>query len=310
MSFLVEIEESAYPADGLDKFAASASFAIDDARAMMLMSQLAYETAHPTKITNVLGRWSLTLKDSASNNPVTGLPPHSACFVAAAGRNATIIAFSGTDPLKLQDWITDFTASRSPDDLHSGFQDAVEFVWDKIRTVINSRSNAEQKLFFTGHSLGGALAIIAAERATRELGTQATAVYTFGSPRTGGPNFFASYKKELADCTFRLVHANDLVATVPPTIRGNFLHVGQYMHCESGDHFSQNTPREPIAGNNPDIVKSALQSALATIFFFATAQPLLTVGPRLLDQLAILLPPMVRDHVPANYFRALSIPLK
>jgi hypothetical protein len=33
------------------------------------------------------------------------------------------------------------------------------------------------------------------------------------------------------------------------------------------------------------------------------------IGPRPLDRLAGLLPRMVRDHLPANYFRALSITL-
>jgi triacylglycerol lipase len=310
MSFLVEIDESAYPRNALDKFSASPSFTLDDARAMMWMSQLAYETAFPTKITNVLGRFNLSLKDLAGNNPSTRLPPNSACFVAAAGRDATIIAFAGTDPLSIQDWIIDFTAAHSPDDLHQGFKNSVDAVWGKISPVIQQRANAEKKLFFTGHSLGGALAIIAAERAMRELGSQATAVYTFGGPRVGGLEFFNRYGSSLGDSTFRLVHGSDLVAAVPPTIRGDFLHVGHCVHISSGDHFEDQTPRERIDLNNPDLVKSALQSAIATILFFAIGHPQLTVGPRLLDQLAIALPPMVKDHVPANYFRALSIPLK
>ena len=311
MSFLVEIDESAYPANAFDQFSASPSFALEDARAMMWMSQLAYETADPDKIKRILGRWTLDLKACASNNPTTRLPPNSACFVAAAGRKATIVAFSGTDPLNLIDWITDFTVIHSPDDLHSGFKAALDAVWDtKIRPLIEQPPTGTQNLFFTGHSLGGALAIIAAERAMRESNVPPTAVYTFGSPRTGGEDFFNRYGPQLADRTFRLVHANDIVPTVPPTIRGRFLHVGHCLQVASGDLFDAQTPRQPIKQNNPDIIKSALQSALATIFFFGAAHPIPSVGPRLLDQLSILLPPMVRDHVPANYFRALSISLK
>jgi hypothetical protein len=33
------------------------------------------------------------------------------------------------------------------------------------------------------------------------------------------------------------------------------------------------------------------------------------IGPRPLDRLAVLLPRMVRDHVPSNYFRALGVTL-
>jgi hypothetical protein len=86
MSFLVEIDENAYPTDALDKFSASPSFALEDARAMMWMSQLAYETAHPDKVERILDRWTLDRKAFASNNPTARLPPNSACFVAAAGR--------------------------------------------------------------------------------------------------------------------------------------------------------------------------------------------------------------------------------
>jgi triacylglycerol lipase len=310
MSFFVEIDENAYPANALDGLTIESGFRLGNAQAMMWLSQLAYETADMTKVTNVLQKLNLSLKKFARNDPITGLPPLSCCLVAAAGREATFFSFAGSDPLKFEDWITDFTAIRSSDDLHSGFKGAVDSVWnDKIRPVIEQRPKTEEKLFFTGHSLGGALAIVAAERAMRELGGKATAVYTFGSPRMGGPEFFARYT-QLANSTFRLVHNNDLVPTVPSTIRGNFLHVGQFVHCASGDHFSDNTPRQPTTGNAPDIGISALQSAIATIFFFAAAHPFSQVGPRLLDQLAIALPPMVRDHIPANYFRALSIPLK
>ena len=311
MSFLVEIDESAYRSNAINSFSASPSFALGDAQTMMWMSQLAYETAHPDKIKTILGRWSLGFKDLAGNDPTNRLPPNSACFVAAAGRNATIIAFSGTDPLNIIDWITDFTVVHSTDDLHTGFKAALDAVWaSRIRPVIEQRVANEQSLYFTGHSLGGALAILAAERAMSELSVTATAVYTFGSPRTGGTDFFARYGTELADRTFRLVYANDIVPAVPLTIRGNFLHVGHCMRCASADHFSANTPRELISQNNPDILANVLNSALAAIFLFKLGHPAPGAGSRLIDQLSIALPPPIRDHLPANYFRALSIPLK
>jgi triacylglycerol lipase len=311
MSFLVEIDRGAYADNALQKFTASSSqFDLDNARAMMWLSQLAYETADRDKVKSILDAWQLTLPVFIANNPATGLPPESACVVGAAGRGATCFAFAGSDPLKFEDWITDFTVIKSPTDLHSGFQDAVESVWGQIKPVIEQRPATGQALFFTGHSLGGALAIVAAERAMRELNATATAVYTFGSPRTGGQEFFDRYTPGLGDLTFRLVHGNDLVATVPPTLRGAFLHVGCSVQCPSGGHFDQQTPIDPRGENKPDIGKSALQAGLAAIFGFAALHPFSSVGPRLLDRLATFLPPMVRDHIPANYFRALSIPLQ
>ena len=309
MSFLVEIDESAYPKDAINAFTANSAFGLDNARAMMWMSQLAYETADENKVGRILASWGMNKRAFKTNNPITGWPPESACLVAAGGRNATIFSFAGSDPLKIQDWITDFTVRREPDDLHSGFEGAVDSVWGLIEPVIRQRPATEQNLFFTGHSLGGALAIVAAERAMVESKVNATAVYTFGGPRVGGQTFFNQYSP-IADCTFRLVHGNDVVPTVPPTFRGGFVHVGHCIQCASGDRFDQQTPIGPVSQNDPDIVASTLQSALGSILVVAGLHPFTSVGTRLVDQLATLLPPMARDHVPANYFRALSIPLR
>ena len=310
MSFLVAISRSAYPDTAFDKFAAASSFAMDDARAMMWMSQLAYETNDPGKVKDILTAWHLDLKGLASNTPVTGLPPHSACFVAAAGRDATIIAFSGTDPLKIDDWITDFSAAPSPDGLHSGFEAAVDFVWSDIMAVIQQRSPTVERLFFTGHSLGGALAIIAAGRAMRDLRTTATAVYTFGGPRTGGLDFFDGYMPGLGNNTFRLVHGDDVVPTVPPALGNTFLHVGRLIQCPTDGTFADPPAMSANNSNSPDLVDGVIQAGLADLRAFTALQPISAIGPRPLDAIAGVLPRIVRDHLPANYFRALSIPLQ
>lgn len=310
MSFLVQISESAYPGDAQDGFRAAAQFNLDNARSMMWLSQLAYETSDKPKVDKVLSKWNLKLRGFKTNQPVTGLPPHSACLLAAGGRDATIVALAGTDPLKIEDWITDFTAAPSPTGLHSGFAGAVEKVWPDIEAAIVSRPANEQALFFTGHSLGGALAILAADRARRELNVTATAVYTFGSPRTGGVDFFNSYTPQLGNSTFRLVHGGDIVATVPPSQPVDFRHVGRAVQCPTDDIFNAATPVMPREQNKPEFLEGALQDGLADLRAFAAFQLFRRIGPRPLDRLAALLPRMVRDHVPANYFRALSIPLR
>jgi triacylglycerol lipase len=311
MSFLVELSRDAYPDNALDGFAANSTFSLGNAQAMMWMSQLAYETANRSKVENILSAWHLTMRAFASNDPITGLPPHSACAVVAGGRGATIVAFAGTDPLKIEDWITDFTIDPpSVSELHSGFQAAVKTVWPEIRTALANRPPPEQALFFTGHSLGGALAIIAAEHAMRELNAPATAVYTFGSPRVGGTAFFNSYTPRLGDTTFRLVHGTDVVATVPPTLSNQFLHVGRLIQCATDSRFDAQTEIRARDENGPNVVESVLQSGLADFRALTAFRLIRAIGPRPLDRLAGLLPRMVRDHVPANYFRALSTTLR
>jgi triacylglycerol lipase len=87
MSVFVELDEGSYPANALDKFSATEpQFSLDNARAMMWLSQLAYETAHEKKVGNILDTFKLTRRGFGSNDPGTGLPPHSACFVVARTR--------------------------------------------------------------------------------------------------------------------------------------------------------------------------------------------------------------------------------
>ena len=163
-------------------------------------------------------------------------------MVVAGGRGATIVSFAGTDPLKVSDWHTEFSALPSPDGLHRGFANALDSAWSPIEGAIAARPNTEQALFFTGHSLGGALALIAAERAARDpaVNARATGVYVFGCPRAGGDAFFNTYTLPFGDSTFRLVHGSDIVATVPPA--GLFRHVGRLIQCDSGRLFTSQTP--------------------------------------------------------------------
>jgi triacylglycerol lipase len=308
MSFLVELARGAYPDSALNGLTVTPQFGLDNARAMMWLSQLAYETADRSKVKSILDAWHLTMQAFVSNDPATGLPPRSACVVVAGGRGATFITFAGSDPLKFEDWITDFDAVQSPADLHSGFANAVETVWPVIQAAIANRPKPGEPLFFTGHSLGGALAILAAARAALEPSVRTTMVYTFGSPRNGGAAFFNSYP--LGNSTFRLVHGTDIVPTVPPVQPGDYRHVGETIQCQTDGRFDdQQTKIIAPEENKPDLVDGAIHAGLADIRALAGFRFIRRIGPRPLDRLAGLLPRMVRDHLPANYFRALSITL-
>ncbi|CAL6328352.1 unnamed protein product [Bathycoccus prasinos] len=87
----------------------------------------------------------------------------------------------------------------------------------------------------TGHSLGGALATIAAmdlesgnhdpdRKHIIQKKVDVKSVYTFGSPRVGDGVFAEIYAERLGFKTYRLTHGRDVVPSVPNTLLG-FRHV-------------------------------------------------------------------------------------
>lgn len=74
-------------------------------------------------------------------------------------------------------------------------------------------------LYFTGHSLGGALATHAAADAYLSgiSGKRKTFVYSFGAPRVGNVEFLAGWNSGVAG-SYRIVHNEDIVPHLPPCI--------------------------------------------------------------------------------------------
>jgi triacylglycerol lipase len=99
--------------------------------------------------------------------------------------------------------------------VHEGFEHALEIVWEKVAEALATLGDVP--LFFTGHSLGAALATIAASRHAPR------AVYTFGSPLVGN-HHFAEALKDVA--IYRIVDDIDAVTFAPPPFLG-YLHVGE-----------------------------------------------------------------------------------
>jgi hypothetical protein len=323
MSFLVRLPEATYRDDAFAHFAADPDFTLGNAQAMMWLAQLAYETDDGDKIRRILARFGLELLDFDSNELISGLLRRKACFIVASKHDATFVALAGTDPLKLQDVITDLNAAVTREGFHEGFSEAAGAVQSRVERAIR-RGGAEKRLFFTGHSLGGALAVISAMHA-RNAGLQITAVYTFGGARAGDRRFFDSYGPDLRSCTFRLVHGKDIVASVPPSLRdgffsrliggllgglrGGFRHVGRLLHCPPRSKFAGPAP-DANDGNDPDDFLVAGISALLDIVRHMPSPKILEeLDPRFLDDPDNDLPQQIRDHVPASYFRALDMPL-
>ncbi len=110
--------------------------------------------------------------------------------------------------------------------VHSGFLEAFSEISPILDRVVTNRTPG-QRVWLTGHSLGGALATLAAAHLGFE---QVHAATTYGAPRVGDSAFIRSIPEaRLA----RYVHRDDWVATVPPTILG-YAHPGVLHSLKSG----------------------------------------------------------------------------
>ena len=139
-----------------------------------------------------------------------------------ASDTMVVTAFRGTEPTQIMDWLSDSKApmvrhSSARGRVHWGFSTAVDAVHPQMSRAVEEFRTEGQSLWFTGHSLGGALAMLAAARAYFDTPSQlADGVYTFGQPRTCDRELAAAYDEALRGRTFRFVNNNDIVAQVPP----------------------------------------------------------------------------------------------
>ncbi|MFK8021447.1 MAG: Mbeg1-like protein, partial [Pseudomonadales bacterium] len=107
----------------------------------------------------------------------------------------TIIAFRGTDDLP--DVITDLSVRFVQREfykgkVHRGFDGDLAQVWNDLAEHIVQLPDS-QRIILVGHSLGAALAQLAAYRIEAELGYEVKGIYAYGSPRIGNKQFAKHY---------------------------------------------------------------------------------------------------------------------
>ncbi len=303
MSFLVELPLEAYADHLFDDFAPDADFRIGTARALMWMSQLAYEVRDAQhKVKPILTRWGLQPVSLIANGRTPRLQFSATRGVIATGRGATIAAFGGTDPIAFANWITNFNLGSRARDIHRGFEDAVDAVWSGLSAALQSHA---QPLFVTGHSLGGALAIIAAERLRRELKIEATAIYTFGAPRVGSAGFAGAYNAcGLGDRTYRVIHGLDIVPTLPPSALG-FRHAGRMIACDRGGRFTGAEAQSLCDCDDPPFFETVRQGFRQRLQDVSTGSFLPSSRSGWLGSWQkYVLTPTLTDHLPERYRRA------
>lgn len=162
--------------------------------------------------------------------------------------SAIVLAFRGSEsPSSLdgfKDWLltnaknflvipdgragTDFVAAGVGARFHRGFLEALEEIWAPLLAELKSLHTQKRRpVCVTGHSLGGALALVAAWRLQRQF-IPIHVVYTFGAPMIGNEAASAAYAKTFPNKVFRFVDERDMVPLLPTVS----LFSNEYNHCQ------------------------------------------------------------------------------
>jgi hypothetical protein len=167
--------------------------------------------------------------------------------------------------------------------VHQGFQRALNRVWGQVHDCVIAyrKTYPQAEVCITGHSLGGALAVLAFSR----FADSNLSLFAIGCPRVGNQAFGDHVTADASRTIFRCVNFNDAVAHIP-------LESAAYRHSPlEYHHFDQdgNLTTEIDDGRFLGDVQ-ALETA-----FHGLPQDLRTG----LDQIPA--PPSVVDHSPARY---------
>lgn len=172
---------------------------------------------------------------------------NSQAYVAANDKHV-VVAFRGSqDPTSfdgLKDWLmtnalnllilptgplgADFASAGVGARWHQGFVNAISDLWDPVYAATTEQLKAKDRpLWLTGHSLGGALALLAAWLFLRRT-VAVHQVYTFGAPMVGNKDVADALNREFAGKVFRYVNSPDPVPLLPMMS----LVANDFMHCD------------------------------------------------------------------------------
>jgi len=122
---------------------------------------------------------------------------------------------------------TDLAAAGVGARFHQGFVKAIGDTWEPFLEAIEAeRKKNDRPIWLTGHSLGGALALLAAWLLRRKF-INVHQVYTFGGPMIGNDDVVQAFAREFPDSIFRYVNHPDPVPKLPTLS----LMANHYAHC-------------------------------------------------------------------------------
>ena len=190
------------------------------------------------------------------------------------------IVFCGTNDA--EDWLDNLDARKEETGsgcVHAGFNQALDEVWDTVLSAINQTD--WNCIHFVGHSMGGALAALAASRSAQIKMWMETYLWTFGQPRCGDSQWAEKMHFFIPKPSIRVLNAGDLVPHLPTCLR--FTHAGLRIYF---DH--KGRPIKPTLWHRMSSGFKALvthrKAALVTLQSHAMSQYLANVRKTLEEQ--------------------------
>jgi pimeloyl-ACP methyl ester carboxylesterase len=193
-----------------------------------LACDLVYPRADHKKWADPNAAWRLDLPQACLNSGwtlVASLVQDNAQAIVASRGRTLVVAVRGTDAHDRRDIEHDTLAMQVSCEnyagrIHAGFLAHSRLLWPVLSELLKSYTD-KNKIVFTGHSLGGSVATLLADRASRESTITATiaAVVTFGAPSPGNKIFLRSCKVPI----HRVLNQTDIVPWLPPTFLLGFL---------------------------------------------------------------------------------------
>lgn len=143
----------------------------------------------------------------------------------------SVLVFRGTTGT-ISNWFYNLNTTLSPwgtgGKVHNGFK---QLLLESIVEIEQQLKTLSGPVYYTGHSLGGALAVLTASLYAPH------AVYTFGAPKIGNDEFLSSLKNINI---YRLVNSKDIVTTIPPL--PTMLHAGIPYYLDASHHEATERP--------------------------------------------------------------------
>ena len=142
---------------------------------------------------------------------------------------------------------TDFAAAGVGARFHRGFMEALSEIWEPLVSAVEAAlQRKERPIWITGHSLGGAVALLAAWRLHQKF-ISIHRIVTFGAPMIGNNAAALAFQREFGGRIIRYVDHSDMVPRLPTMS----LLSNEYDHVQ----------REIILGQESDSTVAGLMDA-------------------------------------------------